>query len=69
MADLDRTELGQFSESPEDRAVRRKVQELDRIALGEAVAHLGDAAVNARAQKCAGLEVPERPAYALLGAK
>ena len=34
--ELDRTELGQFSESPEDRAVRRKVQELDRIALGEA---------------------------------
>ena len=34
--DLDRTELGQFGESPEDRAVRRKVQELDRLALGEA---------------------------------
>jgi glycosyltransferase involved in cell wall biosynthesis len=35
--DLDRTDLGQFSESPEDRAVVRKVQELDRAALGEAV--------------------------------
>ena len=34
--ELDRTELGQFSESPEDRAVRRKVQQLDRVALGEA---------------------------------
>lgn len=34
--ELDRTELGQFSESPEDRAVRRKVQDLDRRALGEA---------------------------------
>ncbi len=34
--ELDRTDLGQFSESPEDRAVRRKVQELDRVALGEA---------------------------------
>ena len=34
--ELDRTELGQFGESPEDRATRRKVQELDRIALGEA---------------------------------
>ena len=34
--ELDRTELGQFGESPEDRALRRKVQELDRIALGEA---------------------------------
>ena len=34
--ELDRTDLGQFSESPEDRAVRRKVQQLDRVALGEA---------------------------------
>jgi glycosyltransferase involved in cell wall biosynthesis len=34
--ELDRTELGQFSESPEDRAVRRRVQRLDEIALGEA---------------------------------
>src|SRR2546429_2236858 len=34
--DLDRTELGQFSESPEDRALRRKVLDFDRIALGEA---------------------------------
>jgi len=36
--ELDRTELGQFGESPEDRAVRRRVQELDRVALGEAIA-------------------------------
>ena len=34
--DLDRTELGQFGESPEDRALRRKIQNLDRVALGEA---------------------------------
>jgi glycosyltransferase involved in cell wall biosynthesis len=34
--ELDRTELGQFSESAEDRALRRQVQELDRRALGEA---------------------------------
>ena len=34
--ELDRTELGQFSDSREDRALRRKVQELDRVALGEA---------------------------------
>lgn len=34
--ELDRTELGQFGESPEDRAARRAVQRLDRIALGEA---------------------------------
>jgi glycosyltransferase involved in cell wall biosynthesis len=34
--ELDRTMLGQFGESPEERAIRRKVQELDRVALGEA---------------------------------
>jgi glycosyltransferase involved in cell wall biosynthesis len=34
--ELDRTELGQFDESPEDRALRRAVQRLDRVALGEA---------------------------------
>jgi glycosyltransferase involved in cell wall biosynthesis len=34
--ELDRTELGQFGEGPQDRAVLRKVQELDRVGLGEA---------------------------------
>jgi glycosyltransferase involved in cell wall biosynthesis len=34
--DFDRTELGQFSESAEDRALRRKVLDLERTALGEA---------------------------------
>jgi glycosyltransferase involved in cell wall biosynthesis len=34
--EYDRTELGQFGESPEERALRRKVQELDRVVLGEA---------------------------------
>jgi glycosyltransferase involved in cell wall biosynthesis len=34
--ELDRTELGQFGDSAEERALRRKVQALDRIALGEA---------------------------------
>jgi glycosyltransferase involved in cell wall biosynthesis len=34
--ELDGTELGQFTDSPEDRAIRRKVQALDRVALGEA---------------------------------
>src|SRR6266511_2434553 len=34
--ELDRTELGQFGESPEERALRRQVQELDKVALGEA---------------------------------
>src|SRR5205085_7239165 len=34
--DLDRTELGQFSESAEDRALRRKVLAFERRSLGEA---------------------------------
>jgi glycosyltransferase involved in cell wall biosynthesis len=34
--EYDRTELGQFGESAHDRALRRGVQRLDRIALGEA---------------------------------
>jgi glycosyltransferase involved in cell wall biosynthesis len=34
--ELDGTELGQFGSSSEERALRRKVQQLDRIALGEA---------------------------------
>src|SRR6266542_873699 len=34
--ELDRTDLGQFGEGVEDRATRRAVHRLDRIALGEA---------------------------------
>jgi glycosyltransferase involved in cell wall biosynthesis len=34
--DYDRTDLGQFGESPEDRATRRAVARLDEVALGEA---------------------------------
>ena len=34
--DYDRTELGQFDESPEERATRRAVEQLDAVALGEA---------------------------------
>src|SRR5262249_31611301 len=34
--ELDGTALGQFGDSPEDRAIRRKVQALDHVALGEA---------------------------------
>src|SRR5207245_8923011 len=30
------TELGQFSASPEDRALRRAIHRLDKVALGEA---------------------------------
>lgn len=34
--DYDRTDLGQFSESGEDRATRRAIERLDAVALGEA---------------------------------
>jgi glycosyltransferase involved in cell wall biosynthesis len=34
--DYDGTELGQFSDSPEDRATRQAIERLDGIALGEA---------------------------------
>jgi glycosyltransferase involved in cell wall biosynthesis len=34
--ELDRTQLGQFSESPDDRATRRAIHALDRRVLGEA---------------------------------
>ena len=34
--ELDGTELGQFGDAPEERALRRKVHALDRVALGEA---------------------------------
>jgi glycosyltransferase involved in cell wall biosynthesis len=34
--ELDRTELGQFGESAEERAARRAVHRLDKVALGEA---------------------------------
>jgi glycosyltransferase involved in cell wall biosynthesis len=34
--DYDRTDLGQFTESAEDRATRRAVERLDAVALGEA---------------------------------
>jgi glycosyltransferase involved in cell wall biosynthesis len=33
--EYDRTDLGQFTESPADRATRRAVERLDRVALGE----------------------------------
>jgi glycosyltransferase involved in cell wall biosynthesis len=34
--ELDGTELGQFGDAAEERALRRKIQQLDRVALGEA---------------------------------
>ena len=66
--ELDRTELGQFGESPEDRATRRKVQELDRVALGEAT-HLFATSKNVagRLERSTGLiaEVLPHPAQEL----
>ena len=50
--ELDGTDLGQFGPSPEDRALRRQVQELDRVALGggdAAVRHLRECRRTARA--------------------
>jgi len=55
--ELDRTELGQFDESAEDRALRRAVQRLDKLALGEArklFATSGNVA--ARLRRSTGLE-------------
>jgi glycosyltransferase involved in cell wall biosynthesis len=66
--ELDRTALGQFGESPEDRAVRRKVQELDRVALGEATRLFATSGnVAGRLERSTGLvaEVLPHPAQAL----
>jgi glycosyltransferase involved in cell wall biosynthesis len=66
--ELDRTELGQFGESPEDRATRRKVQELDRVALGEATRLFATSKnVAGRLERSAGLvaEVLPHPAQQL----
>jgi glycosyltransferase involved in cell wall biosynthesis len=66
--ELDRTELGQFGESPEDRAIRRKVQELDRVALGEATRLFATSGnVAGRLLRSTGLvaEVLPHPAQAL----
>ncbi len=66
--ELDRTELGQFDESPEDRALRRQVQRLDRMALGEATKLFATSQnVAGRLQRSTGLtaEVLPHPAQAL----
>ena len=66
--ELDRTELGQFSESPEDRALRRKIQELDRTSLGEATRLFATSGnVAGRLERSTGLvaEVLPHPAQAL----
>ena len=60
--ELDRTELGQFGESAEDRAVRRKVQELDRTALGEATRLFATSGnVAGRLERSTGLEAEVLP--------
>ena len=66
--ELDRTELGQFGESPPERALRRKVQDLDRLALGEASRLFATSGnVAGRLQRSTGLvaEVLPHPAQAL----
>ena len=60
--ELDRTELGQFSESAEDRALRRRVQRLDEVALGEATKLFATSGnVAARLLRSTGLEAEVLP--------
>jgi len=60
--ELDRTELGQFSESAEDRATRRRVQRLDETALGEARKLFATSRnVAERLQRSTGLEAEVLP--------
>jgi glycosyltransferase involved in cell wall biosynthesis len=60
--ELDRTELGQFSESGEDRATRRRVQRLDETALGEARKLFATSRnVAERLQRSTGLEAEVLP--------
>jgi glycosyltransferase involved in cell wall biosynthesis len=60
--DFDRTELGQFSESAEDRALRRQVLEFERTALGEATAIFATSHnVAGRLRESVGLEAEVMP--------
>jgi glycosyltransferase involved in cell wall biosynthesis len=60
--ELDRTELGQFGESAEDRATRRAVQKLDKVALGEARKLFATSRnVADRMQRSTGLEAEVMP--------
>jgi glycosyltransferase involved in cell wall biosynthesis len=60
--ELDGTELGQFGPSAEDRALRRQVQELDRVALGEATRLFATSAnVAGRLRRSTGLEAEVLP--------
>jgi glycosyltransferase involved in cell wall biosynthesis len=60
--ELDRTELGQFDESPEGRAMRRAVHRLDGLALGEAHALFATSAnVAGRLERSTGLTAEVLP--------
>jgi glycosyltransferase involved in cell wall biosynthesis len=60
--ELDRTELGQFDETPEGRAQRRAVHRLDRLALGEARALFATSAnVAGRLERSTGLTAEVLP--------
>jgi glycosyltransferase involved in cell wall biosynthesis len=66
--ELDGTDLGQFGPTPEERALRRQVQELDRRALGEATRLFATSAnVAGRLERSTGLvaEVLPHPPQAL----
>ena len=66
--ELDGTDLGQFGPSPEERALRRRVQQLDRLALGEATQLFATSAnVAGRLERSTGLvaEVLPHPPQAL----
>jgi glycosyltransferase involved in cell wall biosynthesis len=60
--ELDRTELGQFGEGAEDRALRRQVQRLDRLALGEATRLFATSGnVASRLERSTGLDAEVLP--------
>jgi glycosyltransferase involved in cell wall biosynthesis len=60
--ELDRTDLGQFGGSPEERATRRAVQRLDRVALGEAKRVFATSRnVAERLQRSSGIEAEVMP--------
>jgi glycosyltransferase involved in cell wall biosynthesis len=60
--EFDGTELGQFDQSPEDRALRRAVHRLDRLALGEARALFATSAnVAGRLERSIGLAAEVLP--------
>ena len=60
--DLDRTEIGQFSESAEDRALRRQVLAFEKTVLGEAKAIFATSGnVAARLEASTGLQAELMP--------